>query len=60
MEVRKEAFGCVGLITPWNYPLLQSIWKLAPALAFGNTVVIKPSEFSSLSTLFLATLLQEI
>jgi aldehyde dehydrogenase (NAD+) len=60
MEVRKEPFGCVGLITPWNYPLLQAIWKLSPALAYGNTVVIKPSEFSSLSTLFLGTLLNEI
>jgi acyl-CoA reductase-like NAD-dependent aldehyde dehydrogenase len=49
--VIKEPYGVVGCIVPWNYPLLLLAWKLAPALAAGNTVVIKPSEFTPLSTL---------
>ena len=48
---RYEPLGVVGLITPWNSPLILLAWKLAPALAAGNTVVIKPSEFTSASTL---------
>ena len=54
--VRREPLGLVALITPWNYPLLEAVWKLAPALAAGNTAVIKPSELSSRSTLRLAEL----
>lgn len=49
--VVKEPYGVVGCIVPWNYPLLLLAWKLAPALAAGNTVVIKPSEYTPLSTL---------
>jgi len=49
--VIKEPYGVVACITPWNYPLLLLAWKLAPALAAGNTVVIKPSEYTPLSTL---------
>jgi acyl-CoA reductase-like NAD-dependent aldehyde dehydrogenase len=49
--VLKEPYGVVGAIVPWNYPLLLLSWKLAPALAAGNTVVIKPSELTSLVTL---------
>jgi acyl-CoA reductase-like NAD-dependent aldehyde dehydrogenase len=49
--VLKEPYGVVGCIVPWNYPLLLLSWKLAPALAAGNTVVIKPSELTSLVTL---------
>ncbi len=52
--VLKEPYGVVGCIVPWNYPLLLLAWKVAPALAAGNTVVIKPSEMTPLSTLFLA------
>ena len=52
--VRRDPIGIIGSITPWNYPLLMAIWKLAPALAGGNTVVIKPSEITPLSTLKLA------
>jgi acyl-CoA reductase-like NAD-dependent aldehyde dehydrogenase len=48
--VLKEPYGVVGCITPWNYPLLLLVWKLAPALAAGNTVVIKPSQLTPLST----------
>ncbi|HEU4401936.1 MAG TPA: aldehyde dehydrogenase family protein [Candidatus Polarisedimenticolia bacterium] len=52
--VRHEPYGVVVAIVPWNYPLLLLTWKLAPALAAGNTVVIKPSNETSLSTLMLA------
>src|SRR5262249_40358289 len=48
---RYEPLGVVAMITPWNSPLLLLAWKLAPALAAGNTAVIKPSEFTSASTL---------
>jgi aldehyde dehydrogenase (NAD+) len=56
---RHEPLGVVGAITPWNSPLLLTAWKLAPALAAGNTVVIKPSEFTSASTLEFVKLLEE-
>lgn len=52
--VRREAIGVVGAITPWNYPFAMAIWKIAPALAAGNTVVLKPSPETPLSTLLLA------
>jgi acyl-CoA reductase-like NAD-dependent aldehyde dehydrogenase len=52
--VVKEPLGVVGCIVPWNYPLLLLMWKLAPAVAAGNTVVCKPSELTPLSTLALA------
>jgi betaine-aldehyde dehydrogenase len=54
-----EPVGVCALITPWNYPLLQISWKVAPALAAGNTVVIKPSEVTPLSTIKLVQLLEE-
>lgn len=44
--LRREPLGVVGLITPWNYPMLMATWKLAPAVAAGNAVVIKPSELT--------------
>lgn len=56
---RIEPLGVCGLITPWNYPLLMAAWKLAPALAAGNTVVLKPSEETPLSVLHLADLALE-
>jgi acyl-CoA reductase-like NAD-dependent aldehyde dehydrogenase len=49
--VLKEPYGVVGAIVPWNYPLLLMAWKVAPALAAGNTVIIKPSEMTPLATL---------
>jgi acyl-CoA reductase-like NAD-dependent aldehyde dehydrogenase len=52
--VLKEPYGVVGCIVPWNYPLLLMGWKVAPALAAGNTVVLKPSSVTPLSTLMLA------
>lgn len=54
-----EPLGVVAIITPWNSPLLLASWKIAPALAAGNTVVIKPSEFTSASMLALARLVEE-
>ena len=53
---RVAPIGVCGLITPWNYPLLMASWKLAPALAAGNTIVLKPSEETPLSALYLADL----
>ena len=55
----REPVGVVGQIIPWNFPLLMAAWKLAPALACGNSVVLKPSEETPLSALRLAELLQE-
>jgi gamma-glutamyl-gamma-aminobutyraldehyde dehydrogenase len=54
--VIREPLGVVGCISPWNYPLLMATWKIAPALAAGNTVVLKPAEQSPLSALRLAEL----
>ena len=54
--VRREALGVCGLILPWNFPLLLMIWKLAPALAAGNTVVVKPASETPLSTLAFAAI----
>ena len=47
-----KSISVVGLITPWNFPLLMALWKIAPALAAGNCVVIKPSEITPLTCLF--------
>jgi len=58
--VRREPIGVVGQITPWNYPLMMAIWKIAPALAAGNVVVLKPSELTPLTTLRLAELATEV
>src|SRR6185436_15955072 len=49
--VLKEPYGVVAAIVPWNYPILLMAWKVAPALAAGNTVIIKPSEMTPLATL---------
>jgi gamma-glutamyl-gamma-aminobutyraldehyde dehydrogenase len=54
--VIREPLGVVGCISPWNYPLLMAVWKIAPALAAGNTVVLKPAEQSPMSCLRLAEL----
>lgn len=56
----REPIGVCGQIVPWNYPLLMATWKLAPALAAGNVCVIKPAELTPLSTIRLATLLEEL
>jgi aminobutyraldehyde dehydrogenase len=58
--VRRDPVGVVGSIAPWNYPLLMAAWKTAPALAAGNTVVLKPSEQTPLSSLLLAQVAADV
>jgi 1-pyrroline dehydrogenase len=58
--LRREPIGVVGLIAPWNYPLYMAMWKFAPALAAGNTVVIKPSEWTPLTLLRMTELAADI
>ncbi|MFA1621435.1 gamma-aminobutyraldehyde dehydrogenase [Rhizobium mongolense] len=58
--IRRDAIGIVGSIAPWNYPLMMMAWKLAPAIAGGNTVVFKPSEQTPLTALKMAKLLADI
>ena len=58
--IRRDPLGVVASIAPWNYPLMMAAWKLGPALAAGNTVVLKPSEMTPLTTLKLAELITDI
>jgi aminobutyraldehyde dehydrogenase len=58
--ILREPLGVVGVVTPWNYPLLMGAWKIAPILAAGNTLVIKPAEQTPLSTLKFAELVADI
>jgi len=58
--VRREPVGVIGQITPWNYPLMMAVWKIAPALAAGNTIVLKPAETTPVTTLKLAEWCAEI
>jgi 1-pyrroline dehydrogenase len=58
--IRREPLGVVGAITPWNYPLVTAMWKIAPALAAGNTIVLKPSEITPLSTVLFGDLAQAV
>jgi betaine-aldehyde dehydrogenase len=58
--IRREPVGVVGQITPWNYPLMMAIWKIGPALATGNTIVLKPAETTPITTIKLAELVGEI
>ena len=57
--IRREPIGVVGAVTPWNYPLMMAVWKIAPALAAGNTLVLKPSDTTPVTTLMLAELFAE-
>lgn len=59
IEVRRRPHGVVGAITPWNYPVMLAAWKVAPALLAGNTVVLKPSPYTPLSTLKLGEILRD-
>ncbi|HEX9177928.1 aminobutyraldehyde dehydrogenase [Mycobacterium sp.] len=52
--IRREPVGVIGQVTPWNYPMMMAIWKFAPAIAAGNTVVIKPSDTTPVTTVMLA------
>ena len=58
--IRREPIGVVGQVTPWNYPLNMAVWKFAPAIAAGNTVVLKPSDTTPVSTLLLAQITEGI
>jgi betaine-aldehyde dehydrogenase len=58
--IRREPVGVIGQIAPWNYPLMMAIWKIGPALAAGNTIVLKPAETTPLTTLRLAEFAGEI
>lgn len=58
--VRREPVGVVGQVTPWNYPLMMAVWKIAPALAAGNTIVLKPSDTTPVTTLRLAELAAQV
>ena len=57
--VRREPIGVCAQVTPWNYPMMMGVWKWAPAIAAGNTVVLKPSDTTPASTLFMAEVLSE-
>ena len=57
--IRREPIGVVGQVTPWNYPMMMAMWKIAPALAAGNTVVLKPSDTTPETTLLLAEVASE-
>lgn len=58
--IRREPIGVVGQVTPWNYPFAMAIWKVAPALAAGNTVVLKPSDTTPRSTVLLAEIARDV
>ena len=57
--IRREPIGVCAQVTPWNYPMMMAVWKWAPAIAVGNTVVLKPSDTTPVSTLWMAELMQE-
>src|SRR5438477_5996277 len=59
-EVTRKPYGVVAGIVPWNYPLMSACWKIGPALLAGNTIIIKPSPFTPLTTLRLGELLLDI
>ena len=58
-SIRREPVGVVGQITPWNYPFMMAVWKFGPAIAAGNAIVLKPSENTPLSTLWMAEMMQK-
>ncbi|MDP9846012.1 gamma-aminobutyraldehyde dehydrogenase [Streptosporangium lutulentum] len=58
--IRYEPIGVVGQVTPWNYPMMMAVWKIAPAIAAGNTVVLKPSDTTPVATIKLAEILGEV
>ncbi|MEY3737094.1 MAG: hypothetical protein RLZZ251_810 [Actinomycetota bacterium] len=57
--IRREPIGVCAQVTPWNYPMMMAVWKWAPAIAAGNTVVLKPSDTTPVSTLWMAEVMQE-
>ena len=57
--IRREPVGVIGQVTPWNYPMMMAVWKFAPAIAAGNTVVLKPSDTTPVTTIRMAELIAE-
>ena len=57
--IRREPIGVCAQVTPWNYPMMMAVWKWAPAIAAGNTVVLKPSDTTPMSTVFMANVMNE-
>lgn len=57
--IRREPIGVIGQVTPWNYPMMMAVWKWAPAIAAGNTVVLKPSDTTPASTVWMAQVMSE-
>ncbi len=57
--IRREPIGVCAQVTPWNYPMMMAVWKWAPAIAAGNTVVLKPSDTTPMSTVFMANVMSE-
>ena len=58
--IRREPIGVIGQVAPWNYPMMMAVWKFAPAIAAGNTVVLKPSDTTPASTIRMAELLADV
>ena len=58
--IRREPIGVCGAVTPWNYPMMMAVWKWAPAIAAGNTMVLKPGDSTPASTLYMAQLMAEV
>src|SRR6187200_583757 len=59
-SIRREPIGVIGSVAPWNYPMMMAVWKFAPALAAGNTIVLKPSDTTPASAVYMAELFAEI
>jgi betaine-aldehyde dehydrogenase len=59
-SIRREPIGVIGSVAPWNYPMMMAVWKFSPALAAGNTIVLKPSDTTPASTVFMAELFADI
>ena len=57
--IRREPIGVIGQVTPWNYPMMMAVWKFAPAIAAGNTIVLKPSDTTPVSTVRMAQIIAE-
>lgn len=59
-SIRREPIGVIGSVAPWNYPMMMAVWKFSPALAAGNTIVLKPSDTTPASTVYMAELFADI
>src|SRR4029077_2326475 len=59
-SIRREPIGVIGSVAPWHYPMMMAVWKFAPALAAGNTIVLKPSDTTPASAVYMAELFADI